>query len=57
MDWIKGIKEKIVDVFDDLTIEYIFIRQNKIIRFCFDWVLPLLSSMIVAILVNYFMRK
>ncbi len=57
MDWIKGIKEKIVDVFDDLTIEYIYIRQNKFIRFFFDWVLPLLSSMIVAILVNYFMRK
>lgn len=57
MDWIKRINEKIVDVFDDLTIEYTYIRQNKFIRFFFDWVLPILSSLIVAILFNYFIRR
>lgn len=57
MDYIKKIKEKVVDLFDDLTIEYTYIRRNKFIRFCFDWVFPLLSALIVAILFNYFIRR
>lgn len=57
MDYIKRIKEKIAELFDDLLIEYIYVRQNKFIRFCFDWVFPLLSSLIVAILFNYFIRR
>lgn len=57
MDYIKRIKEKIADLFDDLLIEYTYIRRIKFIRFCFDWVFPMLSALIVSILVNYFIRR